>query len=88
MLKSNMQKKHRDSNIELFRIITMLAIIAHHYVVNSGLSEVIYKEPLNSHSIFLFIFGEWGKIGINCFYNRILYVQIKYYCKKICKAII
>lgn len=67
MLKINMQKKHRDSNIELFRIITMLAIIAHHYVVNSGLPALMYKEPLNSHSIFLFIFGEWGKIGINCF---------------------
>lgn len=26
-----------NSNIELFRIITMLIIVAHHYVVNSGL---------------------------------------------------
>lgn len=30
-------KKRRDSGIELFRIITMLLIVAHHYVVNSGL---------------------------------------------------
>ena len=29
---------HRDSNIELFRIITMFFIVAHHYVVNSGLT--------------------------------------------------
>ena len=30
-------KKHRDSNLEFFRILTMLLIVAHHYVVNSGL---------------------------------------------------
>lgn len=33
--------KQRRSNIELFRIITMLIIIAHHYVVNSGLLNYI-----------------------------------------------
>ena len=61
------QITRRDSNIELFRIITMIAIVAHHYVVNSGLLEVMYNDSLNSKSIFLFIFGAWGKIGINCF---------------------
>ena len=58
----------RDSNLELFRIITMILIIAHHYVVNSGLtSEILYKYPLSGGSVFLFLFGAWGKIGINCF---------------------
>lgn len=34
--------KQRDSNLELLRIITMLVIVAHHYVVNSGLiSEIL-----------------------------------------------
>lgn len=59
--------KKRDSNIELFRIITMIMIVAHHYVVNSGLVELMYKEPYITNSIFLFIIGAWGKIGINCF---------------------
>lgn len=27
----------RSSNIELFRILSMLMIVAHHYVLNSGL---------------------------------------------------
>ena len=31
--------KNRDSSIELFRIIVMLFIIAHHYVVNSNLMQ-------------------------------------------------
>ena len=60
-------KKRRDSNIELFRIITMLLIVAHHYVVNSGLLEVMSAKPLSGKSIFLFVLGAWGKIGINCF---------------------
>ena len=31
----------RISNIELFRILSMLMIVAHHYVVNSGLIDCI-----------------------------------------------
>ena len=30
-------RKTRNSNLELFRILTMLSIVVHHYVVNSGL---------------------------------------------------
>lgn len=59
----------RESNLELFRIITMLLIIAHHYVVNSGLMDsegVIYSDLMSSGSVFLLLFGAWGKIGINC----------------------
>ena len=33
----------RDSNIELLRIVMMLAIIAHHYIVNSGISPLIFN---------------------------------------------
>lgn len=60
----------RDSNLELFRIITMMLIVAHHYVVNSGLTAVdgpIYSNYLSWHSLFLLLFGAWGKVGINCF---------------------
>lgn len=31
----------RSSNIELFRILSMLMIVAHHYLVNSGLLDCI-----------------------------------------------
>ena len=57
----------RDSNLELYRIITMLLIIAHHFVVNSGVMDKAYEAPLSANSIFLFLFGAWGKTGINCF---------------------
>lgn len=48
----------------------MLLIIAHHYVVNSGLTDAngpIYSDPLSAPSLFLLVFGAWGKTGINCF---------------------
>ena len=63
-------KKSRNSNLELFRIITMFLIVLHHYVVNSGLTDaggVIYSSPLSWRSMFLLLIGAWGKIGINCF---------------------
>ena len=59
--------KKRDSNIELFRIIAMLLIVAHHYVVNSGITQIIAEPPYTWHTYFLYLFGMWGKIGINCF---------------------
>ena len=34
----------RNSNLELFRILSMLVIVAHHYVVNSGLIECIGEK--------------------------------------------
>lgn len=63
-------KPHRESNIELFRIIAMLLIVAHHYVTSSGLTLAdgpIFSAPLSWRSIFLLLLGAWGKIGINCF---------------------
>lgn len=59
--------KQRNSNLELYRIIVMLLIVAHHYVVNSGLMDVMREDPFSGKSLFLYWFGMWGKIGINCF---------------------
>ena len=60
-------KKERDSNLELYRIIVMFLIVCHHYVVNSGLLPLMSQNPLETKSLFLYIWGMWGKIGINCF---------------------
>lgn len=60
----------RSSNLELFRIIAMLAIVCHHFVVNSGLTAPdgpILANPMSLRSQFLLLMGAWGKIGINCF---------------------
>lgn len=45
----------------------MLLIVAHHYVVNSGLMEVLDNEPITAKGLFFYVFGMWGKTGINCF---------------------
>lgn len=62
----NIQRK-RNSNLELYRIIVMLLIVAHHYVVNSGLLDELARSPLAAKSLFFYLFGMWGKTGINCF---------------------
>ncbi len=45
----------------------MLLIVAHHYVVNSGLVSPMEQAPMSGDSLFLYLFGMWGKTGINCF---------------------
>lgn len=60
-------EKERNSNLELYRIVTMLLIVAHHYVVNSGLLQTMQSTQSTVNSIFLYVFGMWGKTGINCF---------------------
>ena len=58
----------RSSNIELFRILSMLMIVAHHYVVNSDLINCIdAQKSLHLQDYFLLLFGWGGKTGINCF---------------------
>lgn len=58
----------RSSNIELFRVISMLMIVAHHYVVNSGLLDCIdAQSSLRIKDYFLLLLGWGGKTGINCF---------------------
>ena len=68
--KNDAKNNIRNSNLELLRIITMLLIVAHHYVVNSGLFQIggpIKSDLMSLKSMFLLVFGAWGKIGINAF---------------------
>lgn len=60
-------KQERSSNLELYRIIVMLLIVAHHSIVNSGVMELMAADPLSLKSSFAYLFGMWGKTGINCF---------------------
>ena len=60
-------KPERSSNLEFYRILVMLSIVAHHYVVNSGVTDVMKEDPMSFNSIYYYLFGAWGKVGINCF---------------------
>ena len=50
--KINQSVGKRTTNFELLRIILMLLIIAHHYVVNSGMYFEMAKEIYAPNSIF------------------------------------
>ena len=70
-------RKQRNSNLELMRILLMLGMIAHHYVVNSGV-EALYDLSSFSWDVwFLQIFGMFGKTGINCFTLLTGYFMVK-----------
>lgn len=61
----NQKQKMRQSNFELLRIISMLMIVAHHFVVHG---EFGFQAGVFSLShIYLNIFSMGGKIGVNIF---------------------
>lgn len=60
-MSNNAYNLTRNSSLELFRILLMLMIIAHHYVVNSGLTEVWSTNDETGNSLFLALFGWGGK---------------------------
>lgn len=57
----------RSSNLKLMRIICILLIIAHHYVVNSGVTGLYDFDNITWNMIYLQVFGMFGKMAINCF---------------------
>jgi Uncharacterized protein conserved in bacteria len=64
----NQIQQKRDSSIELFRIISMICIVAHHYIVNSGVMLQIRPENImTKNALFALLYGWGGKTGINCF---------------------
>ena len=49
-------------------MFSMIVIVAHHYIVNSGILDVIDQQNvISGNSIFAMLFGWGGKTGINCF---------------------
>ena len=61
------RKRLRNRNLELLRIFSMMAIIAHHFVVNSTVvKQYNYLDP-NLNQYFLEVWGMWGKTAINSF---------------------
>lgn len=76
------EMKVRDSNIELLRILMMIVIVAHHYIVNSGIFQMIVNTPppsdgkrIQDNVCAAVRLGRQN--GDKCLssYNRIFYVQ-------------
>lgn len=57
----------RQSGIELLRILSMLMIVAHHYVVHNGFD--VLAAPLSIQKLFLqVVFAANGKVGVSIFF--------------------
>ena len=56
-------QKVRSSNIELFRILSMIAIVLSHYVYHGGL---LY-QPISGNQILAQLLKIGGKLGVTCF---------------------
>lgn len=82
--------KSRQSNIELYRIIVMMLIVAHHYVVNSGLLDIMSHNVNSIQTVYLYLLGMWGKTGINCFILITGYFMCKSHitCRKFLKLLL
>lgn len=60
--------KKRESNIELLRIIMIIVVICHHYVVNSGIPNLYsFDGNIAANTLFMQLFGCGGKIAIDVF---------------------
>lgn len=64
---NDIDSRVRNTNLELLRICAMLLIIAHHFVVNSGITEYYDFESISPNMIYLQFLGMWGKTAINIF---------------------
>ena len=67
----------RESNLELLRILMILSIIGHHFVVNSGLPQLFSFDNITFNMVFLQVFGMWGKTAINVFTLITGYFMVK-----------
>ena len=63
----NMGIQSRQSNLELYRCISMLLIVACHWGLLTDLTQIVYDNQLTAPSNFYYILRMWGKMGINCF---------------------
>ena len=68
------RNKNRESNLELLRILSMLLIVLHHYVLNSGISNI---QGIQTNKLILQILSIGGKVGVNIFVLITGYFMIK-----------
>ncbi len=62
-----MGNQARNSNIELLRIVAMIAIISSHFLSGSSLSEIVMEDIWNKKAVFFILCSSFSKVAINCF---------------------
>lgn len=70
---NSIEKSPRESNLELLRIFAMLAIIAHHFVVNSGVEQLMNYANPQTNDYILAVYGAWGRLlSIRSFLSAVI----------------
>lgn len=63
-----MQTKERDSNMELLRIVSMLLILVHHFIVHCFYPDLFARDgDLNTYRFICVVINGFAFIGVNCF---------------------
>ena len=73
------QTKMRDSNIELLRIICMLFILIHHFIVHSLFPDLLVRDgDISAYRVACIIINGFVYVGVNCFILISGYFGIKF----------
>lgn len=86
-----MEKKSRDSSIELLRILCMLMVVATHYAGGWAHREIPFYNGDNLVNCIIYcMLGQWGRIGVNIFViiSSFFLVDSKFRFKRILKLIL
>ena len=76
--KKQMEKKARQSNFELMRILAMFLIVMYHAVLHAELADgtPLVFAPFSVNQAFSYLVGMWGLTGVGCFFLLTAYFQI------------
>lgn len=61
------KKRERNSSIELLRILSMFAIVIHHYAVHGTLDPNHYNSAIIGTLRINMFLHYFGKVGVCCF---------------------
>ena len=71
--------KERDSNIELLRIVCMLFILIHHFIIHSLVPDLFVRDgEINSYRVACIVINGFVYVGVNCFILISGYYGIKF----------
>jgi len=71
--------KERDSNIELLRIVCMLFILIHHFIIHSLIPDLFVRDgDINAYRVACIVINGFVYVGVNCFILISGYYGIKF----------
>lgn len=71
--------KERDSNIELLRIVCMLFILIHHFIIHSLVPDLFVRDgEINAYRVACIVINGFVYVGVNCFILISGYYGIKF----------